>query len=197
MCNMKRYLIILVLSIALVGCSSAQAKAPAEAAVEVPAASVQDNSAESASNTVEATEVGSLDNNQPAVEQGSNLELPSGFPSNIVTIVEGANITGTFVDGEAFVISYQTNKSFEEVKKIYERLMDGSKPIMEASQADGYYTVNGTKDKINIFITVEKISPDITSVAISTNTLDFAMLEQAGKSGEGSGSMPDAEDSGQ
>lgn len=175
---MKKYLIILVMTIALVGCSSnSQAKAPDEAAVEVSAVSVQDNSQEPVSNAEETAEAGQSDNNQPAVRQGSNLELPSGFPSNIVSIVEDANITDTIVDGESFYIAYQTNKSFSEVKETYKRLMDGSKFIREDYQGDDYYTINCNKEKTNVYITVTKFSADITSVVITTNTFDLTMTE--------------------
>lgn len=195
---MKKYLIILVMAIALVGCSNnSQAKAPFEAAVEVPAESVLDNSKEQVSNTEETAEAGESDNNQPAVGQGNNLELPLGFPSDIVPILEAANITDTVVDGESFYIAFQTNKSVDEVKKAYKRLMDGSKLIGEDYQNGDYYTINCNKNNTNIYISATKFSPDITSVAITTTPFDATILE-LGENFEGSsGSAPGDGNSGQ
>lgn len=195
---MKRYMILLVLSITLVGCSSSsQAKAPDEAVVEAPVVSVQDNSKEPVSNTEETAKTELSGNSRLAVKQGSNLELPSGFPSNIVSIADDANITDTVVDGESFYIAYQTNKSVGEVKKTYKRLLEGSKLMGEDSQGDDYYTISCNKDNTNIYISITKFSTEVTGVAITACPFDMAILELGENYGGSSGSMPSDEDSGQ
>lgn len=195
---MKRYLIILAtaIAIALVGCSSQeQAKAPGMVKIaETPVENVQDKLIESALNAEGNTQPEQPDKKQPIVKQGSNLELPSGFPNDIIPIIENANITNTYEDGESFSVNYQTGKAFNEVVKIYKSLMEGSKLIMEDSQGDNYYTVNGTKDEINIFITVMKFTPDITTVSINSNTFDLTAVDEGRKLREEWSEIPNEAD---
>ncbi len=106
---MKKYLIILILFITLVGCSN-QRKGKTQDMIianKVPVESVQYKPNEQALDTDESTQEKQSNKNQPIVKQGNKLELPPGFPNNIISIIENADITNTYDDGESFSVGFR------------------------------------------------------------------------------------------
>lgn len=163
---------ILLMGLALCSCSSqGEANAPVNA---IPSERIEQGQQVSSSENKEA-------NNQkdqpakklPVKKQGEHLSMPSGFPSTIIPITKDANITSTYSDGETYSITYKTSEGFDMVKKLCKNLMKNADIIMEDNQGDKYYTINGTKDKNNIYIAVVAYAEPAASynamVFISTN----------------------------
>ena len=177
---MKRFVLVLCIfafvSMAFIGCSGSVRQDTKEGAAAGPAVA-EGKSGKPYSNSQDNPLEGQFQV-QPIERHGSKLELPSGFPSDIIPIVKNANITDTYEDGVSFSVTYQTTKAFKEVAGTYKRFMESAKLIMEDKQGDTYYTVNGTKDNNNIFIVVTKFPPNLTMVIINTNTFDLAPVEE-------------------
>lgn len=126
--------------------------------------------------TGESLKVEQTNKKEPIIKEGNNLDLPLGFPS-IIPIPKNANITNTYDDGEALSVIYQTSKDFDKVIGIYKNLMKSSELIMEDSIGDSYYTINGTKNGINIYIVVAAFNRG-TMVTINTNTFDLTAVKE-------------------
>jgi hypothetical protein len=92
----------------------------------------------------------------------SGEELPKGFPKEI-SLPDGAKVTnGTKVssgDGDTFVISATTDKSFDEVMKFYKDELDGYKQELDISTDDGA-SAQYRNDEWNVLIGVARQGDD-------------------------------------
>ncbi len=93
--------------------------------------------------------------NYGTAQPGKNLSLPDEFPVDILPLMDDARIDfiNTNDANQAIGITYQTDKSFDEVIAFYQEVMQDGKVSMQSSQDDSYIII-GSKGSYAVTISI-------------------------------------------
>ena len=112
-----------------------------------------------------------VNTNEGSLEIGEEVDLPSGFPSDIY-VIDGT-ITAAMSTGEdTYTVSIETTKSVSEAKAKYESELenDGWDITMTLDIGEGS-TIGAEKDNRSVSISIAE-SDGATTVVIGTSTME-------------------------
>lgn len=102
------------------------------------------------------------------VKSGKNMEVPAGFPTDILPLLEDAQIDNVIKNdtNKAINVNFTTKKSLKEATEFYKEVMKGGSNIQKINSGDTNI-IMGAKGNYVITITI-MASQEVTIVNIDT-----------------------------
>jgi hypothetical protein len=157
--------LLVLMTAALISCSSGAKQVPAENAASQPAAAEAAESTPEVDTIEELEHASGMEINVSMGEMGENMSLPESFPKDVLPLPEDANIVNVNdnADTKSVSIIFKTGKNFDEALAYCQDIMkDGT--ITVEDKKDDSYILMGSKDKYSIMITVSKYNGENISI---------------------------------